>query len=207
MYFEQKIHNLQAGLHDAFFRIGSDLRYAMARLLSFEHHNHEALPSNRGQPSPLVPGDSSPAKEQQLVNDIECNHDVNIPQLDGAHAALPEPPSDTVTRTSNFVFNKVKQIEKIKRDADISDYLVNVNNNNQNATIKCSTGFYMQVARASLGALKEDSILSSGDIVIKVDKITISKDQLGTEATKTDSIFLFEWSKKHWWSCSSSPPF
>ena len=54
----------------------------------------------------------------------------------------------------------------------------------QNATIKCSTGFYIQVARASLGSFYDHSVLACGDIAITVDKNIVTKDQVGTEATR-----------------------
>ena len=220
LYFEQLLNNIKSGLHDAFFKVGSDMRKVFCSIKSLgSHENHSSTESNHihenlvsaanefsswpsvshppGYLSPhSLPRDPSlhhherdrlepsTENEEQLVYNIDSDHDVNIPQLDGAPAVLPGPSNDTTTRTTNFVFNKIKQIEKIKKDADINDYIVTVNNNDQNSTIKCSTGFYMQVARASLGTLKDNSVLSCGDIAIKVDKITISKDQLGTESTK-----------------------
>jgi hypothetical protein len=86
-------------------------------------------------------------------------------------------------RNSNYAFNQKKQTEKIRNDASINDYEVTINNSDQNATIKCSTGFYIQVARASLGTLKMHSVLSCNKIAITVDKVTVSEELSGMEAT------------------------
>ena len=126
---------------------------------------------------------------------IEKNHvgsECEILQLDGQDdgldLAIAESHSDVTVRTADYAFNQTKQTEKIVKDATKPDYDVNVNNNDQNATIKCSPGFYIQVARASLGSLKNPSVLACGDIAVIVDDIKITKDQIGTEATKLISF-------------------
>ena len=50
--------------------------------------------------------------------------------------------------------------------------------------MKCSSGFYLQVARAYLGYLEDKTVLSCEGIAITVDKSVVTKDQLGIEATK-----------------------
>ena len=114
-----------------------------------------------------------------------------IPQYDGpGQEANPYTglPGTTSVRTASFTFNQAKQTEKITRDATLNDYEVNVNNSDENATVKCSSGFYIQVARASLGSLKNHSVLPCGDVAITVDNVTVTKDQIGTEATKLISF-------------------
>ena len=102
--------------------------------------------------------DSSSETNLCLNNHVDTEHDgVNasvIPQYDGPLQELPEliqDPNSTSVRTANFTLNQNKQTERIKHDAAINDYEVTVNNMDQNATIKCSTGFYIQVARSSTG--------------------------------------------------------
>ena len=65
-----------------------------------------------------------------------------------------------------------------------------MNNSDQNATVKCSSGFYIQVARASLGTLNKRSVLSSCDIAMTVDQVTVTEDKTGLEATKLLSLSL-----------------
>ena len=116
-----------------------------------------------------------------------------IPQLDGP---IDEPstdligpaPSSGTCRTARYTLNQQKQTDKIRDDAVIDDYEINVNNKDQNVTVKCSSGFYLQVARAYLGYLKDKSVLSCEGIAIVVDKSVVTKDQLGTEATKQISL-------------------
>ena len=183
VYHERLVKSLK----DDFLRVEYDMRLVFDEI--------RLLKSFKAQPPDIAPHppnvvecdncDYGPEIEKQLESHVVAHHR-NIPQLDGLPAKItePSPGNNDSVRTTNYVFNTVKQIEKIKKDAEINDYIVNTNNNDQNCTIKCSTGFYMQVARASLGALKEDFIQLCGDISITIDKITVSKDQLNTEATK-----------------------
>ena len=125
-----------------------------------------------------------------------------IPQVDGHGDVLvldyELPPSinqhlnvsGSNVRTAPYTLNQSKQTAKITEDASINDFEVNVNNNDQNATVKCSSGFYIQVARASIGSLNNGTMFSAGDIVITVDNITITKDLSGLEATKLISFSL-----------------
>ena len=110
-----------------------------------------------------------------------------IPQLDGPGQEISEAasyPRSNDVRTAAYSFNQKKQTAKIKEDAAISDFEVNVNNGDQNATVKCSAGFYIQVARASLGTIENRSVLSSGNITITVDGVTVTEDLNRLEATK-----------------------
>ena len=111
-----------------------------------------------------------------------------IPQLDGplpdvSHLVTHRQPGPSL-QVASFQFNQEKQTQKIVNDAAIPDYEINVNNDDQNATVKCSSGFYIQVARASLGSLQHPSVLACGGIAVTVDKIRVTNDQVGTEATK-----------------------
>ena len=146
--------------------------------------NHAA--SSHIEDTPDSPGDT-PEKENCSKVYMEPDQTI-IPQLDGPIEEIPDlvahNPSTASVRTAPYILNQDKQTEKIKNDAAKHDYEVNVNNNDQNATVKCSSGFYIQVARASLGSLHSPSVLACGDIAITVDRVTVTKDKLGIEATK-----------------------
>ena len=113
---------------------------------------------------------------------------MKIPQVDGPPPDIPYQVTHTQpepsSHTANYQFNQEKRTAKIVKDAAISYNDINVNNDDQNATVKCSSGFYIQVARASLGSLQSPSVLACGDIAVIIDNIKVTKDQLGTEATK-----------------------
>ena len=118
-------------------------------------------------------------------------YEEHIPQYDGPNQDLYEfsnVPSFSTIRKAAYSLNPQKQTEKIKEDAVLNDFDVNVNNSDQNATVKCSSGFYIQVARASLGTLNTRSVLSCGDIAVTVDEVTVTKDLTGLEATKLLSL-------------------
>ena len=87
-------------------------------------------------------------------------------------------------RTASYSLNQSKQIEKIRADAALNDYEVTVNNNDQNVTIKCSSGFYIQVAKASFVSIKKGSTFSTDKIGITADEVIFTNDQAGLEATK-----------------------
>ena len=109
-----------------------------------------------------------------------------IPQYDGPSDELSrilDPPSHTSTRTANYSLNQQKQTDKIIKDAALNDYDVTVNNNDMNVTIKCSPGFYLQVAKPSLLALQDKTYLSKDRIPITLTKSTKTKDRNGHENT------------------------
>jgi hypothetical protein len=93
---------------------------------------------------------SASTLETHIVND----HDW-IPQLDGPMLEnydfsdiniLSEEPGEI--RKANFALNKNKQMKEIRKDAKIVDFEVTVNNDDENYTIKCSSGFDIHVARS-----------------------------------------------------------
>ena len=115
------------------------------------------------------------------------NHLQNIPQVDGPNQELYEfsdLPSACSSRSASYSLNQEKQTRKIIEDASLNDYEVTVNNADQNVTIKCSSGFYIQVAKASFVTLEKPTVLSSTNVTITVDDVIKIKDMNGLEATK-----------------------
>ena len=169
---------------------------------SFEHFaelsNH--IKDNHGSPTvfPCEDCEKVFSSKGALENHTENHHEFDltsvIPQLDGQddelELAANMSTNDSAIRTASYTLNQEKQTEKIISDASKNDYEVSINNNDQNATVRCSPGFYIQVARASLGPLKNSSVLACGDIAISVDDTKITKDQMGIEATKWISFSL-----------------
>ena len=124
----------------------------------------------------------------KLEKHVQLEHSeqtVTIPQIDGLDQEMYEfsdvPPT---FRTASYSLNQSKQIEKIRADAALNDYEVTVNNNDQNVTIKCSSGFYIQVAKASFVSIKKGSTFSTDKIGITADEVIFTNDQAGLEATK-----------------------
>ena len=124
----------------------------------------------------------------ELEAHVDSEHtQQHIPQYDGPvqefHEFTDISP-DTCIRTAGYSFNQDKQTEKIKNDAKLDDYEVTVNNSDQNATIKCSTGFYIQVARPCFVTLDKKSVITRGKIAITLDDLKLTLDQKGLEATR-----------------------
>ena len=106
-----------------------------------------------------------------------------IPQLDGAITDLFDF-EQPLSRTAPYTLNREKQMDKIRSDANIEDFEVTVNNDDQNVTIKCSSGFYIQVGRASFVTTAPGSTFSKNNVLVSLDKVTDTKDKKGQEATK-----------------------
>ena len=91
MYFEQLIHNLQVGLHDAFFRVGSHMQQVFSKLLSFDRGNESDISSTKSLSGTNRNfGNNKPETEQPLVIHLETDHAnlakhtvANVPQIDG----------------------------------------------------------------------------------------------------------------------------
>ena len=128
--------------------------------------------------------------EDLLSKHIQISHQnqaysptYRMPQFDGPLDLFDSPPDENI-RTSNYTLNKEKQIEKIVKDASATDYDVNINSSDQNVTIKCSTGFYIQVAKPTFLTLDDSATLSVNEINISIINSSITKDIGGVEATK-----------------------
>ena len=74
-----------------------------------------------------------------------------MPQVDGPlDLSTPNGPN---IQEANYCLNKNKQVTGIQNDATLIDYDVELNNFEENATIKCSSGFYAQVAKPFFASL------------------------------------------------------
>ena len=123
--------------------------------------------------------------QSDLTKHFLAEHDDPIPQFDGSEQELQRlcdnPPIKT--RIANYSLNQTKQRDRIREDASLVDYDVKINNNDQNVTIKCSSGFYIQVARASFVTLEKKSVISHDNVAVLVDEVTVTKELSGLEAT------------------------
>ena len=87
-------------------------------------------------------------------------------------------------RSATYNLNKAKQMNDIQKDASIQDFNITVNNSDQNATIKCSAGFYTQVAMPSFSTLAKRSVFTKSKVAITVDEVTITKEMGGLESNR-----------------------
>ena len=123
-------------------------------------------------------------QEPLIQNDHE---EEPIDQLDGLDLDFYEfndVPPDTTVRTASYSLNQGKQTMKIVKDASINDYDITINNDEQNVTIKCSAGFYIQVARPYFSTIKNGTVMTQAPMVIALDDIKETIDKNGIEATK-----------------------
>ena len=127
---------------------------------------------------------------RDMYGDYIPNSSTCLPQTDGI-IDLPNSPSMSDlssvshhTRTAEFFFNQDKQERAIQADAQIEDYTVTVNNYDENCSIKCSSGFYMAVAKPCFMSLQPHSMFSYYDVAITVTDVSSMTDKNGYEATE-----------------------
>ena len=124
-----------------------------------------------------------------LETHIESEHNSPLPQCDGLMQEIYEftdisaSPPKTV-RSANYSLNKKKQMNEIQKDANLKDFDVSVNNADQNVTIKCSSGFYTQVALPSFATLAKSTVFTKSKIAISVDEVSITKDLSGLDSNR-----------------------
>ena len=61
------------------------------------------------------------------------------------------------TRHAAFALNRTKQLKNLRKDAIIEDFDIVINNYEENVNIKCSSGFYLEVASPALLSLANQS--------------------------------------------------
>ena len=145
-------------------------------------HNQSSLTSHKNPNTILClqPTDEIRDIASPYLNTDESSYpsfdDVCTPQLDGA-IELPSPTESMRTREANYSLNQNKQWRGIQDDANLIDYDVNLNNYEENATIKCSSGFFLQVAKPCFASLAKHYVISCMDVAMTVSDITITYDQ------------------------------
>ena len=101
-------------------------------------------------------------------------------------------PSYFDTRHAAFALNHAKQLKNLRKDAVIEDFDIVINNHEENVNIKCSSGFYLEVASPGLLSLANQTAGSS--IVIQNLKIKCcnSKNSLDTANLLINSTYFFD---------------
>ena len=114
--------------------------------------------------------------ETLVDSDGETIHlDNSFPQLDGAIGTdfdISVDEENTDTRTANYTLNHTKQIRAIQEDSLIEDFTVTVNNFDENTIIKCSSGFYAQVAKPCFTSLGLHSVICCYHVAVTLYEIT-----------------------------------
>ena len=105
--------------------------------------------------------------------------------------------SEPTVRTAKYAFNKNKQMKEIKKDAKIPDFDVTVNNDDENCTIKCSSGFYIQVARSSFTTIDRTTVITIDNVAISVQEVKITTDKNNHEANRLIHFLFFSHMEPH----------
>ena len=70
------------------------------------------------------------------------------------------------TRQAGFTVNQSKLSKNLKKDASIQDYEIITNNFDENVNIKCSSGFYNEVARPAILSLAKQASVSPSPVIM-----------------------------------------
>ena len=120
-----------------------------------------------------------------LESHLDSDH--CLQQVDGPLQDISDFPSlsnQGNIRTKTFALNQPKQVTEIRKDARISDFEINVNNSDENCTIKCSSGFYIQVAQSCFLTLDETTVFNVSGVVISISDIIKTNDKNGSEVNR-----------------------
>ena len=97
-------------------------------------------------------------------------------------------------RHTEFAMKQSKLTKNLKKDATIINYDTLVNNYEENVNLKCSSGFYLQVANPALLALAKQSSNSSSPLAIKdlLIHCTNSRISLDSHDLLVNHTYFFE---------------
>lgn len=101
------------------------------------------------------------------------------------------PYDDDNVRLANFALNQEKQVQKIKNDAMLKDFEVVVNNLDENTNIKCSSGFYSQVAKPCFLSLNVNTILNCLGVSVTLIDVAPTFDIRGSELNRVMKFSFF----------------
>ena len=99
-------------------------------------------------------------------------------QLSGTNDALFSA-DHTSSRSLGFALNRAKQTKNLIKDTNVQDYDMVRNNHDENVNVKCSSGFYLEVAHPALlylAKLSLDQVLIINNVKILCTNTRISLD-------------------------------
>ena len=133
----------------------------------------------------------------QEALEVHLDSDHGLQQVDGPIQELSDLhslPNQGSIRTKTFELNRSKQVTEIRKDARIPDFEINVNNSDENCTIKCSSGFYIQVAQSCFMTLNESTVFNVSGIAITISDIIKTNDKNGSEVNR---LIHFTFTSEH----------
>ena len=143
--------------------------------------------------SPVSPicVDISPIKQLDGIDDI-FSLPSPVPSLDQGQGSSATKPLHTRVRNTGYMLDRDRQIKKLHKDTVGADFAIEVNNKNENVTIRCNTGFYSTVAVPTIQSLARSEDLVLGGVAVRCQDIIGNLDT--TQALQT-SVLKFGLSK------------
>ena len=100
-------------------------------------------------------------------------------ELSGTNDALLRA-DHTSSRSAGFALNRVKQTKNLIKDTNVQDYDMVRNNHDENVNVKCSSGFYLEVAHPALlhlAKLSLDQVIIINNVKILCTNTRVSLDE------------------------------
>ena len=121
------------------------------------------------------------------IDDIDDHENTRVEKVD---AQAINPSYGSSERLANFVLNRKKQVDRIGADTEIPDFDITINNENQNVSILCSTGFYDTVAKPVMCGLVKGSSITIQNVSIECHHIDLNRDRTLCEYNRVLHITL-----------------
>ena len=136
--------------------------------------------------------DISPIKQLDGIDDISSLPSP-VPSLDQGQSSSANKPMPLHTRVRNtgYMLDRDKQIKRLHKDTEGADFSIEVNNKNENVTIRCNTGFYSTVAVPTIQNLARSDVLVFGGVAVRCQHIIGNLDN--TQALQTSVLRFGLW--------------
>ena len=115
-------------------------------------------------------------------------------ELSGTNDALLRA-DHTSSRSAGFALNRVKQTKNLIKDTNVQDYDMVRNNHDENVNVKCSSGFYLEVAHPALlhlAKLSLDQVIIINNVKILCTNTRVSLDDNNLLVNSTYFFNLLE---------------
>ena len=136
-----------------------------------DEDNHEAEPKDELETTHTKAGYPSP----DIIGQFDGNDSVAV-------ASISEP--SVLVRNHNFTLNREKQVSSLAQDTAIDDFEILINNKDTNVNLKCSPGFYAEVARPAMSSFMQGTKFLIGSVHVNCFHIAFNRDSTGVEESR-----------------------
>ena len=171
----EHVHDPQENPNDSMHLTNVEEQFATNQneslILQVDGNDSEFLFSESDEESGAIPGQ----KQLPVTDSSSSNH----PHLPSASH-----------RTANFALNKAKQVQNLGADTNLDDFSVNVNDNDKNVNIQCSTAVYEAVVKPLFSNFTKGSNFKCNNISVSCSHVDYNRDKNCFEFNRVLHIIL-----------------